>query len=260
VTAGGTDAALLQRIEAYFDAAPRAAADVEQHGPLTLFVSRIPWRYYGRPRMGLPPRDAVRAEDVRALRARQRDIGVREALEWVHETTPSLAEAAAAAGMAVQMVPLLAAPVDAIAAPAGVPGVTLRMLGADDAALVPSQDAVELAFGGVPGMTSEKSVAFLRARIANGLTGVGVAEAGGEVVGGGSHQPVGSVSEIMSVGVVPAERGRGIGSALIALLAGDARASGATLVLISAADDRVAALYERVGFRRVGTTCFGRAG
>ena len=83
VTAGGTDAALLQRIEAYFDAAPRPAADVEQHGPLTLFVSRIPWRFYGRPRIGLSPRDAVGADDVRALRARQRELGVREALEWV---------------------------------------------------------------------------------------------------------------------------------------------------------------------------------
>ena len=98
MTAGGTDAALLQRIEAYFDAAPRPSADVEQHGPLTLFVSRIPWRFYGRPRMGLAPRDVVARTTSRALRARQRELGVREALEWVHETTPSLAGAAARRG------------------------------------------------------------------------------------------------------------------------------------------------------------------
>jgi len=106
VTAGGTDAALLQRIEAYFDAVPRPAAGVEQHGPLTLFISRIPWRFYGRPRMGLAPRDAIGADDVRALRARQRALGVREALEWVAETTPSLAGAARATGMEVVAVPL----------------------------------------------------------------------------------------------------------------------------------------------------------
>ena len=86
------DADLLERIEQHFDATPRAAADVEEHGALTLFVSRIPWRFYGRPRLGLG--EDVGADDVAAVRARQRELGVREAFEWVHETTPSLAGAA----------------------------------------------------------------------------------------------------------------------------------------------------------------------
>ena len=111
MSTGGTDAALLQRIEAYFDAVPRPAAGVEQHGPLTLFVSRIPWRFYGRPRIGLAPADAIGADDVRALRARQRELGVREALEWVAETTPSLADAARGdRAWTSSRVPLLAAP------------------------------------------------------------------------------------------------------------------------------------------------------
>jgi len=105
---------------------------------------------------------------------------------------------------------------------------------------------------------TEDGIGFLRERIRNGITGVGVAEAGGTVVAAGSHQPVGSVSEIMGVGTLPAERGRGIGSALTALLADDARATGATLLVLSAAGERVARLYERLGFRRVGTACFGR--
>jgi hypothetical protein len=29
-------------------------------------------------------------------------------------------------------------------------------------------------------------------------------------------------------------------------------------VFLSAADDAVASLYERLGFRRIGTACFGR--
>ena len=106
MTAVGTDADLLGRIEAYYDAAPRSAADVEEHGALTLFVSRIPWRFYGRPRLGLG--EDVGADDVAAVRARQRELGVREAFEWVHETTPSLAGAATAAGLEVTQVPLLA--------------------------------------------------------------------------------------------------------------------------------------------------------
>jgi predicted GNAT family acetyltransferase len=258
VTTGGTDAALLQRIEAYFDAVPRPAAAVEQHGPLTLFVSRIPWRFYGRPRMGLSPGDAIGADDVRAVRARQRELGVREALEWVAETTPSLADAARAAGMEVLAVPLLAAPAADVAGVPEVAGVSLRMLGAGDPALVASQEVVERAFGGEGGAT-EDGLAFLRERIRHGITGVAVAEAGGNVVAAGSHQPVGQVSEIMGVGALAAERGRGIGSAVTALLAADARAAGATLLVLSAADERVARLYERLGFRRVGTACFGRA-
>ena len=258
MSTGGTDAALLQRIEAYFDAVPRPAARVEQHGPLTLFVSRIPWRFYGRPRMGLAPADAIGADDVRTLRARQRELGVREALEWVAETTPSLADAVRATGMDVVAVPLLAAPATEVAGVPELAGVTLRMLGADDPALVASQEVVELAFGGEGGAT-EDGLAFLRERIRNGITGVAVAAAGGRVVAAGSHQPVGNVSEIMGVGTLAAERRRGIGSAVTAQLAEDARGSGATLLVLSAADERVARLYERLGFRRVGTACFGRA-
>jgi hypothetical protein len=42
-----------------------------------------------RPRLGLE--HDVGADDVAAVRARQRELGVREAFEWIHETTPSLA-------------------------------------------------------------------------------------------------------------------------------------------------------------------------
>jgi len=257
VIAGGADAALLQRIEAYFDAAPRPAADVEEVGPFTVFVSRIPWRFYARPRRGLP--GGVGVGDVRAVRARQRELGVREAFEWVAETSPSMAGACRAAGLAVEAVPLLAAPVDALrAAPPVAGAVGLRMLGADDAALPESQDVVDVAFGGVGGAGAD--VGFLRERIRHGITGVGVAEGpDGAVLGGGSHHPVGRVSELTGIGVLPAARRRGIGAALTALLAADARAAGATLLVLSAADDAVARLYERVGFRRVGTACFGRA-
>jgi ribosomal protein S18 acetylase RimI-like enzyme len=101
---------------------------------------------------------------------------------------------------------------------------------------------------------------FLHERLRRGLTAMAVAE--GEAdgpLGAGSHQPVGDVSEIMSVGTLPAARRRGIGAAVTGRLVEHARERGAEVVFLSAADDAVARLYERLGFRRVGTACFGRA-
>jgi GNAT superfamily N-acetyltransferase len=271
VSTVGAEADLLERIEAYFDAAPRAAADVEEHGALTLFVSRIPWRFYARPRLGLG--EDVGADDVAAVRARQRELGVREALEWVAETTPSLAGAATAAGLEVTRVPLLVLDPGAWTPPPAPPGVNVRMLGADDAGLAGAQAVVEVAFaatgGGLgAGGPEERDLAaarlfdlgFLRERLRRGLTAMAVAE--GEAdgpLGAGSHQPVGDVSEIMSVGTLPAARRRGIGAAVTGRLVEHARERGAEVVFLSAADDAVARLYERLGFRRVGTVCFGRA-
>jgi ribosomal protein S18 acetylase RimI-like enzyme len=270
MSAVGADAGLLERIEEHFDAAPRSAADVEEHGALTLFVSHIPWRFYARPRLGLG--EDVGADDVAALRARQRELGVREALEWVHETTPSLAGAASAAGLEVLQVPLLALAGDDWSPPRPPAGVTLRMLGAGDAALPAAQAVVELAFAAA-GMGAGDAgpeardfaqgqlgdLGFLRERLRRGLTAMAVAESDEGPLGAGSHQLARGVSEIMGVGTLPAARRRGVGTAVTGRLVQDARDRGAEIVFLSAADDRVARLYERLGFHRVGTASFAFA-
>jgi len=260
------DADLLERIERHFDAAPRATADVEEHGALTLFVSRIPWRFYGRPRLGLG--EDVGADDVAAMRARQRELGVRERFEWVHETTPSLAGAAAAAGLEVLRVPLLALAADEWAPPPAPAGVRVRMLGAGDGALPAAQAVVELAFatGLADAGPDARDLAiarlgdlrFLRARIRAGLTAMAVAESESEgALAAGSQQLAAGVSEVMGVGTLASARRRGIGAAVTGRLVQDARERGAEIVCLSAADDDVARTYERLGFLRVGTACFG---
>jgi ribosomal protein S18 acetylase RimI-like enzyme len=266
------DAGLLERIEEHFDAAPRAAADVEEHGALTLFVSRIPWRFYGRPRLGLG--EDVGADDVAAMRARQRELGVREAFEWVHETTPSLAGAATAAGLQVLQVPLLVLAREEWTPPPAPDGVRLRMLGADDASLPGAQAVVELAFA-AEGMElgavgpEERDLAkarlgdlgFLRDRLRRGLTAMAVAESEADgPLAAGAHQLAEGVSEVMSVGTLPSARRRGIGAAVTGRLVEDAQARGAEIVFLSAAGDDVARMYERIGFRRLGTACFAFPG
>ena len=240
MSAVGTDADLLGRIEAYYDAAPRPAADVEEHGALTLFVSRIPWRFYGRPRLGLG--EDVGADDVAAVRARQRELGVREAFEWVHETTPSLAGAAAAAGLDVLRVPLLALDPAAWAPPAAPADVELRMLGADDPALPAAQAVVELAFAaedmslGDAGTAARDLAAERLDDLASSASGCAATRPrwrsprarSTAPLAAGSHQPVGHVSEVMGVGTLPSARRRGIGAALTGRLVEHARERGSS--------------------------------
>lgn len=120
----------LAQLERYYGAAPVPNASAEEVGPFTLFVANpdVTHPYYARPRLGRPGR--ITTQDVDDVRARQRARGVPESLEWVHQTTPELLEAAPASGLHVQEWPSL---VLAKLSPVDVgPQIEIRMLGADD--------------------------------------------------------------------------------------------------------------------------------
>jgi predicted GNAT family acetyltransferase len=74
-------------------------------------------------------------------------------------------------------------------------------------------------------------------------------------VAAGSYQPIGPVSEVVGIATLPAYRRRGIGGALTSFLAADALSRGARTVFLSAGDSEIARVYERVGFRRIGSAC-----
>jgi len=109
VRASGVAAAVnfWQALEAFYDAVPRPSARVEDHGPLVLFLQAHPngHPFYARP--AHPFRGTPTVEDVVAVRARQRELGVPESFEWVHEVTPGLLEVAEGAGLHVLKAPLL---------------------------------------------------------------------------------------------------------------------------------------------------------
>ncbi|WP_338676371.1 GNAT family N-acetyltransferase [Streptomyces sp. SCSIO 30461] len=258
---------LLDRIERYYDAVPRSGARAEDFGPLTLFVREGQgWPYYARPALGSTV--APGADDVYRVRARQRELGVPESLEWMADTAPGLRAAAEAAGLVVHEHPLMALTGDIVSAPD--PGdASVRIVGPGDPVLPSALAVPRLAFAepgtgiGTAGaedlaratraVAADGTVEQLTARMHAGLTVVAAAVVDGEALCAGQHQPVGDAAEIVGVGTLPSARRRGLGVAVTAALVADARARGAATVFLSAADDDVARIYTRAGFRRVAT-------
>ncbi|MFI9332732.1 GNAT family N-acetyltransferase [Kitasatospora sp. NPDC052868] len=263
---------LLDEIERYYDAVPRSAARVEDFGPLSLFVrDGEGWPYYARPALGHDG-PAATAEDVRRVLARQRELGAPEAFEWVAEHDPLLRAAVEEAGLVVHEHPLLVlGPDDApdTPAPAVPEGVSVRVLAADDPDLASAVTVPHLAFAergtglgaagtGELAVAAEKSVADgtvarIAGRITAGSTVLAAALQDGAALCAGQHNPVGAVTEVAGVGTLPSARRRGLGLAVTAALVAHARANGVRTVFLSAADEDVARIYRRVGFRPFAT-------
>lgn len=99
--------ALLDRLDRFCDAVPRAAAHPEELGEYVLFVRKEEggWPFYARPRRGAAAAPA--AADITTVRARQRELGLPESFEWIHEIHPDLLAVARSAGLHVQQAPLM---------------------------------------------------------------------------------------------------------------------------------------------------------
>ncbi|MFJ2578904.1 GNAT family N-acetyltransferase [Kitasatospora aureofaciens] len=266
------DHQLLDEIERYYDAVPRSAARAEDFGPLTLFVREgAGWPYYARPTLGHDG-PAATAEDVRRVLARQRELGLPEAFEWVAEHDPRLRAAIEEAGLAVHEHPLLVlGPADG---PAEAPAergqqVNVRILAADAPELASAVAVPHLAFAepgtglGTAGpaelaetaakLAAEGAVERITQRITAGTTVLAAALEDGTALCAGQHNPVGPVTEVAGVGTLPTARRRGLGLAVTAALVVHARANGVRTVFLSAADEDVARIYRRAGFRPFAT-------
>lgn len=257
---------LLDCVERYFAAAPLPDARIATAGPLDVPLGDPAWPYPARPRPGA---GAVTADDVRTALQLQAGAGLPGAVEWIPELSPGTSAAAREAGLAVDELPLLVAadPVDLLL-PAGV---RLYVVGADDPELPRYQHVADIAFGppapapeGEPGEGSAGAdhlaagrTAVLRDRIAAGRTVMMVAVENSEPVAVGCHQPIDldgtGVSEIVGIATLPRFRGRGLGAGIASALAAHARESADT-VFLTAGDDDVARVYERVGFAWLGTS------
>jgi ribosomal protein S18 acetylase RimI-like enzyme len=72
-------------------------------------------------------------------------------------------------------------------------------------------------------------------------------------VASGAHNPVGLTTELVGIATLPSHRRRGIGAAITSFLVQDARERGVQTIFLSADTPEVARIYERAGFRSVGT-------
>jgi ribosomal protein S18 acetylase RimI-like enzyme len=260
------DYEVIERIDAFCDAVPRRRAQAQEFGPLVLFVTTGPgWPYYARPRRGLRP--PVTAADVRAVRARQRELIIPESFEWIEEAAPEMAAAAAEAGLDVVPHPLLL-----LASPGPVPpqppGTTVRIVAPEEQELDRIWAVPAVAFGHLGTAVGEAgaaerdkiaadhdagTIAMLRERLRSGHSVLAAAFGPDGPVAAGSYQAVDGVAEITGVGVLPTHRRQGLGAAVTALLAADALERGVETVFLSATDEVVARVYARIGFREIGT-------
>ncbi|MCX4551186.1 GNAT family N-acetyltransferase [Streptomyces sp. NBC_01387] len=256
----------LDALEQYYDTVPRSGARTEDFGPLTLFVREgAGWPFYARPTR-LWSGAATTAADVDRVRARQREVGAPEAFEWVAETTPLLRKAVEESGLEVHEHPLM---VLDPSAPTRAPHPSVRVLDAADPLLSAALAVPQLAFA-APGTAvgdagpaelareiaarlGDGRVENTAARIRTGRTTVAAALGDGSVLCSGMHNPVDEVTEIVAVGTLPSARRQGLGLAVTAALAADARARGVGTVFLSAGDEDVARMYGRLGFCRVAT-------
>lgn len=253
----------LSRVDDYLHAVPLSGAEALELGPFTLFRSTTIWPYYARPVPGSGA--TITAADIEKVRARCAELEVPLSFEWVVETCPSLGPAAAAAGLEVHEYPLLV--LERADFKPTTTSLRCEILPASADVIRQARAVADVAFGepgtaiGEGGIeardisaaeSTDEKIAALVERAEAGISITAGVYGDQGIVAHGVHQPVGDTTEIVGVATLPAMRRQGLGAAVTSCLVEHAFANGVDLVLLSAEDDAVAAVYERVGFRRIG--------
>lgn len=272
-----SEPSLRDRIEQYYAAVPLLFAEAETFGPFHLFVRREAGApYYGGPSHARPTSAGgpvtPSAADIDLVRARQRELGVPEAFEWLAEVTPSLRGRMEAAGLPVAERPLMTLDPLHQLPPQPLPdGIKIRAVDADDPALPAVLALPRLAFAAEGTAVGPAGRAELEAA-AEELEADGTAAStrpclrvghktlvaafapDGTPLAAGHYHPANGTTEIGGIGTLPAARRQGLGAAVTTALAAHARGHGMHTVFLAYAEEAVARIYARLGFRPAGTT------
>ncbi|MGW1491223.1 GNAT family N-acetyltransferase [Streptomyces sp. NPDC002402] len=271
-----SESSLRDRIERYYATVPLLFAEAEEFGPLRLFVRKEPGApYYGGPNHARPTSASsavATAADIARVRARQRELGVPDAFEWLAEVTPSLRIRIEEAGLPVAERPLMVLDPDHRLPSQPLPeGVTIRALAADDPALpavlalpglafaaegtaVGSAGRTELATAAEKLVTDGTAATTRPALRAGHKTLVAAFAPDGTPLAAGHYHPANATTEIGGICTLPTARRQGLSAAVTTALATHARDHGIRTVFLAYAEDEVARIYARLGFRPAGTT------
>ncbi|WP_313905424.1 GNAT family N-acetyltransferase [Streptomyces sp. SLBN-31] len=200
------------------------------------------------------------------MRARQRELGVPEAFEWLADAAPALRARVEAADLPVDERPLIVLDPHHPVPPQPLPdGVTLRVLTADDPALPKALALPRLAFAepstavGLAGPAELSAAAEELAadgtvevwsgpRSARNKALIAALAPDGTPLAAGHYHPAGGTTEIVGVGTLPTARREGLAAAITAALAVHARNHGVLTVFLADAEDTVARILHVWGF------------
>lgn len=248
----------IPEIDAYYDEVPRRFARVEDIGSCTVFLPDTAdgWSYYARPRIGSGT--DVTEQDVRLVIERLQGFGAPVAIEWIGELQPALAAIARDAGLDVVECPLMVL-TDHRRPAAGPAGVSIERMCVDHPRLAAVNAAIGAAFRQTDELPPGPASAEITRRLAtDSFRQFGVWDDLG-ALGGGGHSPRGRVTELTGIGVIPRGRSRGVGASITAALVDDAHECGAAIVFLSAVSQRVAGVYEPLGFETIATACIAES-
>lgn len=211
-----------------------------------------PYLNYATPLPGAEPTE----RDVAALIAVFRERGLLPRLEFAPQAAPGVAPALRAAGFGIEAVHeyLVCTPHTLILPQsADSPYVESPTTDGEYAAL---DAALSEAFGGVFTPSAQGAARLRRTQQSGGAVRFVRAPQGGCAGGASCSPPAEDTAELSGVGTRPAYRGRGIATAVTAVLTKEMFAQGAGSVWLEYSGEGSRRVYERAGYRPGGTRLY----
>jgi GNAT superfamily N-acetyltransferase len=255
-----------------FDELLNAQWQPERVGPFGIWKSVAPWPHPIRPLAGTN----VTAADLDALAARLAELGMNPNIEWVLDEHPELEGLLLERGAEIVRTPALAYDeTTSIEAPQLPSGYRVYKQQADDPArdLLAGRTVGDLSFGNAGLAVGSVGASERDAQIAEGLESdagrayvdysrlrlvsddfdmLVIADADG-IVARAAVLSGAAGSELAGVATLPAYRRQGLAAAITHAAIASVSSAGKLPLALTAADEDVARIYERLGFIRVAT-------